>query len=75
VDAAIVTDLLKFAFQRSYELGVLVTGDADFVPAVEYLQGQGVHVVNAGWAGVGHQLKSACWASFDLDGIVATVTR
>lgn len=76
VDAAIVTDLLSLAHQRAYDLAVLVSADADFVPAVEHLQSTGVaRVLNAGWDGQGHQLKRACWASFDLNRIAASLCR
>jgi uncharacterized LabA/DUF88 family protein len=75
VDAAIVTDLLSLAFQKSYDLAVLVTGDADFIPAVDYLQSTGLRVVNAAWAGHGYDLKRACWGSFDLDTIAQRLCR
>lgn len=70
VDAAIVTDMLSLAWQNAYDIAVLVTSDADFVPAVEKVQERGLKVVNAGWASKGHELKAACWGSFDLDPIL-----
>jgi uncharacterized LabA/DUF88 family protein len=57
VDAAIVTDLLLLAFRGSYDRAILATGDADFIPAVKYLQSTGSRVINAGWGGHGHDLK------------------
>jgi uncharacterized LabA/DUF88 family protein len=35
VDAVVVTDLLSLAWQRAYDVAVLVSGDADYIPAVE----------------------------------------
>lgn len=75
VDAAIVTDILSLAWQDAYDIAVLVTSDADFIPAVEKVQERGLKVVNAGWAGRGHELKAACWGSFDLDHITASICR
>jgi uncharacterized LabA/DUF88 family protein len=75
VDAAIVTDLLSLAFQRSYDLAILVSTDADFVPGVEYLQSVGLKVINAGWSNRGHHLERACWASFDLEKVALNATR
>ncbi|HEY5988485.1 MAG TPA: NYN domain-containing protein, partial [Streptosporangiaceae bacterium] len=75
VDAAIVTDLLSLACQRSYDLAILVSSDADFIPAVEYLQSAGLKVINAGWSKRGHDLKRASWASFDLERVAVNVTR
>jgi uncharacterized LabA/DUF88 family protein len=75
VDTAIVTDLLSLAFQRSYDLAILVSSDADFIPAVEYLQSVGLKVINAGWSNRGHDLKRACWASFDLERVAVNIIR
>ncbi len=75
VDAAIVTDMLSLAWQEAYDVAVLVTSDADFVPAVERIQERGLKVINAGWSGKGHQLKAACWGSFDLDPIAPSIFR
>ncbi|WP_182875518.1 NYN domain-containing protein [Microbispora sp. H10670] len=75
VDAAIVTDMLSLAWQDAYDVAVPVTSDADFVPAVERVQERGLKVINAGWSGKGHQLKAACWGSFDLDFIAADICR
>jgi uncharacterized LabA/DUF88 family protein len=54
---------------------VLVSSDADFIPAVEHIQSKGLKVVNASWAQHGFELKKACWASFDLGVIAADVIR
>ncbi|MEU9887880.1 NYN domain-containing protein [Sphaerisporangium sp. NPDC051011] len=75
VDAAIVTDMLSLAWQDAYDVAVLITSDADFVPAVERIQERGLKVINAGWSGKGHQLKAACWGSFDLDAVAGTMCR
>lgn len=75
VDAALVTDLLSLAWQRAYDVAVLVSGDADYVPAVEYVQSQGLKVINAAWSSKGHQLRQECWASFDLDSLIPALTR
>jgi uncharacterized LabA/DUF88 family protein len=75
VDAAIVTDLLSLAWQNAFDLAVLVTSDADFVPAVTSVQGKGLKVMNAGWHNHGHELKKACWASFDLDQVAPNIIR
>lgn len=75
VDAALVTDLLALAWQGSYDVAVLVSSDADFVPAVEHVQNKGLKVINAGWRSSGHELKQASWASFDLDGVTTRLVR
>lgn len=75
VDTAIATDLLTLAWQRDYDVAVLVTSDADFVPAVERIQERGLKVINAGWQGKGHELKKACWAAFEIDSITDRLRR
>ena len=76
VDSAIVTDLLSLAFQKSYDLAILLSSDADFIPAVDYLQGTAaIQVINASWRGHGHNLKKTCWGSFDLDEVVSGMVR
>lgn len=74
VDAAIVTDLLTLA--PTYDLAILVSGDADFIPAVEYLQGNGsVRVINAAWSGRGFDLRKKCWASFNIQDVAPKFYR
>ena len=75
VDAALVTDLLSLAWQRAYDVAVLVSGDADYIPAVEHVQAQGLKVINAAWRSKGHELRAACWGSFDIDGLILQLKR
>lgn len=49
VDTLIAVDVLVGAFSGIYDLGILVAGDADFVPVVEEARRRGVAVVVAGW--------------------------
>jgi uncharacterized LabA/DUF88 family protein len=65
VDSRIVTDLLSLAWDRSYDVALLLTSDADMVPAVESLQRHNFKVVNVTWKGHGHELAKVSWASFD----------
>ncbi len=75
IDAAIATDLLSLAWEGVLDVAVLVSGDSDFVPAVERIQEKGLKVVNATWRNHGHELAHACWASFDLDSVVRRLVR
>jgi len=67
VDTALVTDLLALGLEGGYDAGLLVSSDADFAPAVRFLQARGKKVINVAWPGEGHELKKACWADVDLD--------
>lgn len=75
VDAAIATDLLSLAWEGALQVAVLVSGDSDFVPAVERIQEKGLKVVNATWRNHGHELAQACWASFQVDSLVDRLIR
>ncbi|MCE2511502.1 MAG: NYN domain-containing protein [Acidimicrobiia bacterium] len=75
IDAAIATDLLSLAWEGVLDMAVLVSGDSDFVPAVERIQEKGLKVMNATWRNHGHELDHVCWASFDLDSVVGSLLR
>jgi hypothetical protein len=75
VDSAIVSDMLTLAWEGSYDMAILVSQDADFIPAVQAMQKKGFKVVNAGWRSGGNNLQQECWASFALDDITAQITR
>jgi uncharacterized LabA/DUF88 family protein len=75
VDTAIVTDPLSLAWQDAFDIAVIVSSDADFVPAAQNLQDRGLKLINASWTGHGHHLAKGCWGSFDLDGVAPPILR
>jgi NYN domain len=75
VDTAIVTDLLSLASEDAYDLAVLLSSDADHIPAVEWVQSRGRKVVNATWARHGFDLAKTSWAAFELDDVIPLLTR
>ena len=66
VDAAIVTDMIRLAWEKAYDVAILVSADADFVPAVEFLAQRGLKVIQVGVPPLGSHLSKACWATIDL---------
>ena len=75
VDTSIVTDLLSLAWEGAYDLAILVSSDADFIPGVDRLQEKGIKVINATWRGNGYDLARTCWASVELDSLVPALAR
>lgn len=75
VDAALVTDLLTLAWERAFEVAVVLSSDADLIPAVERVQEKGLKVINATWAGHGFDLAHSCWGSFHLDDVTGLLIR
>ena len=66
VDTAIVTDMIRLAWEDAYDIAVLASSDSDFIPAVQFLGQRGLRVLQAGFPWTGRALKRSCWASFDL---------
>lgn len=66
VDAAIATDLIRLAWEDAYDVGVLVTLDADLIPAVEFIAQKGRKIVHGGFPPMGAALSRACWGVLDL---------
>lgn len=75
VDTAIVTDLLSLAGEDAYDVAILLSSDADHIPAVEWIQARGRKVINATWANHGFDLKRTCWAEIELDALVPIMKR
>lgn len=75
VDTAIVTDLLALGSEGKYDVALLLSSDADHIPAVEWVQGQGLKVINATWTNHGFDLEKTCWGSFRLDPVVSSMVR
>ena len=75
VDAAIVTDLLTLAWERAFDVAIVLSSDADLIPAVERVQERGLKVINAAWAGHGYELAHTCWGQFPLDSVIGLLTR
>ena len=67
--------MFSLAWERAYDVAILVSGDADMVPAAEKIQERGLKVVNATWLKYGHNLAKACWASFPIDPLITQLTR
>jgi uncharacterized LabA/DUF88 family protein len=75
IDTAIVTDMIRLAWEDAWELAVLVSADADFVPAVDLLNRKGRKVIHAGFPPKGVDLARHCWAAFDLTEQLQEVER
>ncbi len=47
VDVLITVDMIRYARNNAYDTAILVSGDGDFSPALEFLKDFGKHVENA----------------------------
>lgn len=66
VDSAIVTDMIRLAWEDAYEIAVLASSDADMVPTANFLNQKGRRIIQAGFPPSGVHLATSCWASFDI---------
>ena len=74
VDTRLVADLIHYAANGAYDAAVLVSGDDDFVPAVEAVNALGKQVWVATWSAeeLSSDLRVRCFGQIRLsDGIAA----
>ncbi len=61
IDVMLVVDMIKNAFQEKYDIALLFSGDADFVPAVELIQNLKKEVINIHlYSGSSAELRLKC---------------
>jgi NYN domain len=74
VDTRLVADLIHYAANGAYDAAVLVSGDDDFVPAVEAVNALGKQVWVATWSAeeLSNDLRVRCFGHIHLsDGLAA----
>ena len=65
VEVRMTTDMIKLAWVDNYDVAVLVSSDADFVPVAEFLERRGIKVIHGTFPPKGHHLSSCCWGRID----------
>lgn len=68
VDVALVTKMLSFAFKNVYDVAILVSGDADYIGAIEEIRNIGKRVEIVAFKGA---LAPGLRKIADVDGYVA----
>ncbi|MEM7495704.1 MAG: NYN domain-containing protein [Myxococcota bacterium] len=68
VDLCLVSDMLQLAAADAYDTAIVVTGDADYVPALRSLRTMGKQVCVASWGGSGmsKRLRASAFSHIDL---------
>lgn len=68
VDIDLAADMLRLAYNNAYDTAIIVTGDGDFVSAVNGVKDMGKHVENANFSdGKGYHIRTACDKFISLD--------
>lgn len=74
VDTALVTDLIRLGIDGHYDRAILIAGDADHIPAVEFLGSRMKQVTHAWFRGRSNELRNACWDHINLDDLMKALT-
>lgn len=76
VDSLIVSDLFEGAINGAYDVGLLVSNDSDFAPAVQTIQDRlNKQIIHVGFKYGGNEIRSACWGHILLDDAVRAKLR
>jgi uncharacterized LabA/DUF88 family protein len=75
IDTGIVTDMLQHAWDDTYDYGVLLSADADFIPAVVFLNRRGKKIVHASFTSLGQNLANQCWKQVNLTKFATLLQR
>ena len=76
VDAQIVIEMMKCAWEGAYNVGVIVSNDRDFPPAVSHLADKGIRFVHGRFrSSGGHELRKICWSEIEMTSICSEFKR
>ena len=76
VDAQIVIEMMKCAWEGAYNVGVIVSNDRDFTPAVSHLADKGIRFVHGRFrSSGGHELRKICWSEIEMTRICSEFKR
>lgn len=76
VDVALVTDFLSLGYKKAYDVGIIVSGDQDYVEAIKKVQDLGITVEVAAFANsVGKELFRCCDKKIYLDSIANKIKK
>jgi len=68
VDVALACEMLVHAFRNNFDVAILVSGDRDFVPAIQHVQSSGKRVEVAAFANsVGQEMRRSADRFHELE--------
>jgi len=68
IDTALLTDMIRSAFDNTFDAAVLISEDSDFVPAVKLIQERWTKQIHhAYFRGRSEELRNACWNHIYFD--------
>ncbi len=75
IDTAMVTDMIKLAWEGAWDVAILISSDRDFIPVVEFLHNKGLKIINVHFPPQGAELARHCWGSIDLSQHLDALSR
>ena len=74
IDTALLTDLIRSAFDNTFDQAILVSEDSDFIPAVRFIQERWTRqIIHAFFRGRSDELRNACWKHIFIDDLMAAL--
>jgi len=58
--------LVKLAWDNAYDIAIISSSDADYVPAADFLGEKGKKIIAGGFPPLWKELRQTCWAQIDL---------
>jgi uncharacterized LabA/DUF88 family protein len=75
VDTKIACDMLASAIRDGYDVGVIMSNDADLIPSIECVQDVlDRRFVHVGFGKPGQYIRSAAWGHIKLDDVIEDLT-
>lgn len=75
-DIQIAVDMVRLAYENAFDIAILISGDGDFVPAIQTIQKLGKKVENAYFTiSTSYYLRQVCDNSILLDKIIPELLR
>ncbi len=75
VDTTIAIELFQFAVDNLYDTAILISGDADFIPAIDYIQQKGKKIIHAGWKDIAYNISMTCWSRIYFEDIMVDLLQ
>jgi uncharacterized LabA/DUF88 family protein len=70
-DINLAVDLLKGSYENLYDIAIIVSGDADFIPAINLIKSKNKKVINAYFPkSSSYLLRNICDGSIDLKKLI-----
>jgi len=76
IDTALLTEMIRTAFDNTFDVAVLLSEDSDFVPAVRFIQERWTkQIFHAYFRGRSDELRNVCWKHIFFDDFMGELVQ